>query len=74
MLRLNRGSRSKETQVIHFFMRLRTACTKIFTTELVGVFGLWDLNKKKMEVTSSFGILSGVLQVKYDLNGTGMKK
>ena len=32
-----------------FFERLRIACTKPFTVELMDVSGLWDLNKKKVE-------------------------
>ena len=33
----------------HFFERLRIACTKPFTAELMDVSGLWDLNEKKVE-------------------------
>ena len=33
----------------YFFERLRIACTKTFTAELMDVSGLWDLNKKKVE-------------------------
>ena len=35
--------------VRHFFERLRIACTKTFTAELMDVSGLWDLNEKKVE-------------------------
>ena len=33
----------------HFFERLRIACTKPFTAELMDVSGLCDLNEKKVE-------------------------
>ena len=33
----------------HFFEHLQTACTKLFTAELMDNSGLWDLNKKKVE-------------------------
>ena len=33
----------------HFCARLRTACTKVFTAELMDVSGLWDMNNKKLE-------------------------
>ena len=33
----------------HFFEHLRTTCTKTFAAELMDVFGLWDLNEKKVE-------------------------
>ena len=33
----------------HFFKRLRIACTKPFTTELMDDFGLWDLNEMKVK-------------------------
>ena len=32
-----------------FCERLRIACTKTFTAELMDVSGLWDLNEKKVE-------------------------
>ena len=32
-----------------FCERLRIACTKTFTVELMDVSGLWDLNEKKVE-------------------------
>ena len=35
--------------VRYFFERLRIACTKIFTAELMDVSRLWDLNKRKIE-------------------------
>ena len=56
----------------HFFERLRIACTKIFTTELVDVSGLQDLDEKRVdEVLYWFFFV--VLEVKYDLDRTGMK-
>ena len=33
----------------HFFEHLQIACTKMLTTELMDVSGLWDLNEKKVE-------------------------
>ena len=33
----------------HFVERLRIACTKAFTAELMNVSGLCDLNEKKVE-------------------------
>ena len=34
---------------MHFCEHLQIACTRTFTTELMDVSGLWDLNKKKVE-------------------------
>ena len=34
----------------HFSKRLRIACTKTFTAELMNVSGLWDLDEKKEEL------------------------
>ena len=56
-----------------FCERLRTACTKPFTAELMDVSGLWDLNDKKVEELL-YLLVFGVLKVKYDLDRTGMKK
>ena len=57
----------------HFFERLRIACTKPLTAELMNVSGLWDFNKKKVEELL-YLLVFGVLEVKYDLDRTGMKK
>ena len=58
----------------HFFERLRIACTKKFTAELMDVSGLWNLNEKKVEELLYLLVLSGILELKYDLDRTGMKK
>ena len=57
----------------HFFECLRIACTKTFTAELMDVSGLWDLNEKKVEELL-YLLVFGVLEVKHDLDRTGMKK
>ena len=46
--------------VRNFFEYLPIACTKTFTTELMDVSGLWDMNEKKKSC-SIFWPLSGVL-------------
>ena len=51
-----------------FCERLQTACTKPLTAKLMNVFGLWDLNKKKVD---ELLLVFGVLEVKDDL---GIKK
>ena len=33
----------------HFFERLRIACTKTFSAELMDVSRLWDLSEKEVE-------------------------
>ena len=38
----------------------------------MNVFGLWDLNEKKVEELL-YLLIFGVLEVKYDLDKTGMK-
>ena len=58
----------------HFFERLQIACTKPFTAVLMDVSGLWDLNKKRVEELLYLLVLFGVIEVKYDLDRTGMKK
>ena len=35
--------------VRHFFERLRIACAKAITAELMDISGLWDLNEKKVK-------------------------
>ena len=59
--------------VRHFFKHLRMACTKTFTAELIDVSKLWDFNEKKVEELL-YLLVFGVLEVKYDLDRTGMKK
>ena len=54
------------------FERLRIACTKRFTPELMDVSGLWDLNENKIEELL-YLLVFGVLEVKYDLDRTGKK-
>ena len=58
---------------IHSFDCLRIACTKPFTAELMDVSGLCDLNEKKVEELL-YLLVFGVLEVKYDLDRTGMIK
>ena len=58
----------------YFFEHLRMACTKTFTTELVDVSRLCGLNEKKVEELLYLLPLSGVLEVKYDLDRTDIKK
>ena len=56
----------------HFFERLRTACTKTVTAELMDVSGLWALNEINVEELL-YLLVFGVLEVKYDLDRTGKK-
>ena len=56
-----------------FCERLRVACTKAVAAELMNVSGLWDLNEKKVEELLYLQVF-GVLEVKDDLDRTGMKK
>ena len=56
----------------HFFERLRIACTKRFTAELIDVSRLWDLNEKKV-VELLYLLVFEVLEVKDDLDRTGKK-
>ena len=49
------------------------ACTNMVATELMDISGLYDLNEKQKSC-SIFWSLSGVLEVKYDLDRTDMKK
>ena len=61
----------------HFFERLRIACTKTFTAELMDISLLFysseNLNEKKVEELL-YLLVFGVLEVKYDLDRTGKKK
>ena len=57
----------------HFFECLQIACTKPFTVELMDVSWLCDLNEKKVEELLYLQVFVWVLEVKYDLDSTGMK-
>ena len=57
----------------HFFKRLWIACTITFTTKLIDISRLWDLNEKKVEELLCL-LVFGVLQVKDRLDRTDMNK
>ena len=57
----------------HIFEHLQIAYTKAFTAELMNVPGLWGLKEKKVEELL-YLLVFGVLEVKHDLDRTGMKK
>ena len=55
----------------HIFQCLWMAYTKTFSAQLMDVSRLWDLNKKKVEELL-YLLVFGVLEVKHDLDRTGM--
>ena len=57
----------------HFFKRLWIVCTITFTTKLIDISRLWDLNEKKVEELLCL-LVFGVLQVKDGLDRTDMYK
>ena len=50
------------------FQHVHITCTKAISTHLLRVFRLYDLNRNKVEEFPIFWSLSGVLEVKYDLD------
>ena len=53
---------------------LRVACTNAVAAELMNVSGLEDLNDKKVEELLYLLVFVEVLEVKDDLDRTGIKK
>ena len=74
---MNHANPSKETKMPHFmhealFEHSQIACTKRFTTELIDISRLKDLNKKKIQELL-YLLIFGILEAKYDLGRTGEK-